>query len=80
MSTQHPPIATSQHTCENCEAVVSAGYVRVFGDQDGTLHHCQHCMPREALYRGAGGTEDYERRTNEPLQDREWRRVSGGRR
>lgn len=36
-------------TCHNCDAPISANFVRVFGDNDGTLEGCIHCLSSSEL-------------------------------
>lgn len=43
-----------QATCENCGTHVSASYVRVFGDNDGTLHYCSTCSTVSDVMEGHG--------------------------
>ena len=40
--------------CENCDAHVSRPFVRVFGDNEGTLHRCLECTTFRELQDGAG--------------------------
>ncbi|WP_435346390.1 DUF7563 family protein [Haloarchaeobius sp. HRN-SO-5] len=41
-------------TCENCGAHLSSSFVRVFGDNDGTLHRCSECSTVSELMSGLG--------------------------
>ncbi|AGB38662.1 DUF7563 family protein [Natronococcus occultus] len=36
-------------TCHNCDTPISATFVRVFGDNDGTLEGCVHCLSSTEL-------------------------------
>lgn len=40
--------------CQNCGAATTAGYRRVFGDNQNVLHSCSECETLEALFTGAG--------------------------
>lgn len=40
--------------CEHCGAHVSPPFVRVFGDNTGTLHRCLECTTFRELQEGAG--------------------------
>lgn len=42
-------------TCPNCEEVVSADFVRVFGDNDGRIDGCVHCLTSRDL---TGSTDE----------------------
>lgn len=49
--------------CQNCGTYVSNKFVEVYGDNNGTLHHCIECIDsddggRELLRKGAGAKED----------------------
>lgn len=44
-------------TCSNCGAFVTADYVRVFGDNDGTVHGCPDCTALRYLTEGVGAME-----------------------
>lgn len=36
-------------TCHNCDTTISANFVRVFGDNDGSLEGCIHCLSSAEL-------------------------------
>ncbi len=36
-------------TCHNCDNPISANFVRVFGDNDGYLEGCIHCLSSAEL-------------------------------
>jgi len=54
MERVHPDDGTDATTCENCGTHVSASFVRVFGDNDGTLHRCSECTTVSELMDGLG--------------------------
>lgn len=35
--------------CHNCDTPISATFVRVFADNDGTLEGCVHCLSSAEL-------------------------------
>ncbi|WP_323675900.1 DUF6510 family protein [Halorubellus sp. PRR65] len=45
-------------TCANCGRHVSASYVRVFGDNTGTLHRCSTCSTVSDVMDGRGSGLD----------------------
>lgn len=44
--------ATATTTCQDCGATVSPRFVRVFGDNDGTVHGCLECSTYTDLANG----------------------------
>ncbi len=53
------PTQTQQHAaCENCGRHVSSSYVRVFGDNSGTLHRCSTCATVSDVMDGRGSGLD----------------------
>lgn len=46
--------ATATTTCLGCGETVSPRLVRVFGDNDGTVHACPSCASFSDLTKGAG--------------------------
>jgi len=48
--------------CQNCDAFVTERYIRVFGDNSGTLHSCPECASFRHRANGAGaGLEEVNR-------------------
>ena len=50
--------------CQNCERMVSNQFARVYGDNDGNVYRCIHCIgedkdqSRGLLKRGGAAVED----------------------
>lgn len=51
---------TSAPRCQNCGEHVLKSTVRVFGSNDGVLHHCASCLSLRDLKFGAGALPDYD--------------------
>lgn len=47
------------HSCQNCGGPVNAETVRVWGDNNGVLHHCPNCVTATAVKKGAGADPDF---------------------
>jgi len=54
MDELRPDGTAEQYTCENCGTHVSSSYVRVFGDNTGTLHRCSTCSTVSDVMDGSG--------------------------
>ncbi|NHN43164.1 hypothetical protein G9C85_16215 [Halorubellus sp. JP-L1] len=53
------PTPTEQYAaCANCGRHVSSSYVRVFGDNSGTLHRCSTCATVSDVMDGRGSGVD----------------------
>lgn len=46
---------TPMQECLNCGQLVSERFARVFGDNEGRLNGCVHCLTNRSLYEGAAG-------------------------